>query len=136
MNFIILLEWISLFFTFFTIILIWFTKFNLQDFQEGDFLRKYLLAIFSITSMALSTSFLLRGFFNIIKSFVGDISYLNNYLYLAGAITFLTLFCGYFYIKNYSDKKNLLKNFLVILSISLFNIFVGISSLKSILQIN
>ncbi len=136
MNFIILLEVVALCFTIFTVILIWFTKFNINEFSEGDFLRKYLLIIISIASLALSGAFFIRGFFNILKEKTGDISYLNNYLYLAGAVTFLTLFGGYLYIKNYSEKKDKLKDLLKVLGIAIFNIFASVSALKNILQIN
>lgn len=135
MNFVEILGFLTIIFTIYTISLIWFKKFNIYNFNKEYSLRIYLLAIFSIASIVASSSFFIRGFFNILKeNFIGDISYLNNYLYLAIAITFITLSCGYFYIKYSNEDK--LKAFLKVLSIALINIFASVSALKSILQIN
>ena len=137
MNFVETLEFLTIIFTAYMVTLVWFTKFNIHNFNKEYSLRTYLLAIFSIASIVASCSFLIRGFFNILKeNFIGNISYLNNYLYLAGAVTFLTLFGGYFYIKYYSTEEDRLRNFLIILSLSLLNIFASVSALKSILQVD
>ena len=136
MNFVETLELGTIIFTAFTIVLVWFTKFNINNFNKEYSLRIYLLLIFSIMSIVTSCYFLIRKFFNILKeNFIGDISYLNNYLYLALAIMFLTFFGGYFYIKDLEEGGRL-KGFLKVLSIVLLSIFASVSALKSILQIN
>jgi hypothetical protein len=135
MNFIELLMRTTIILTTFTIILVWFTRFNIYEFEKNCSLRTYLLLIFSLASLVTTGSFFIRGIFNASKEiFFGEISYLNNYLYLALTVTFLTLTCGYFYIKNSKEEK--LKKFCIVISISLLNIFAAVSALKSILRIN
>jgi len=94
----------------------------------------YFAVVFFILFSVIIYFSLLRTFFNLIKKFfLGDISYLNNYLYLSLAFMFLTLFCGYHYLVTFSENK--LRDFLLILSLAFINNFAAISALKSITKI-
>ncbi|MBI4116322.1 hypothetical protein HY449_01110 [Candidatus Pacearchaeota archaeon] len=95
MNFIEFVEKIALIFSVFVIVLIWFTEFKIKEFSEKYSLRTYSLFVLLVISLMTSFTFLMRNSFKILKSFTGDISYLNNYFGLGLGIALLTLSLGY-----------------------------------------
>lgn len=93
----------------------------------------YFMAIMLILFGTTSISFLIKKFFNFLKIYIGDVAYFNNYFYLALAVMFVTFAGGYFYLSRISKDK--LRDFLLILSLAIFNSFAAVSALKNITKI-
>ncbi|MBI2042814.1 hypothetical protein HYT25_00300 [Candidatus Pacearchaeota archaeon] len=117
------------------------TNFKIDDIKQNFSKKNYFIGIFLSISLLAALSFIIRRLFNLLKYNLnlweagsGDITYLNNYLYLGLAIILLTFLGGYYYVSEEPDNK--LRKFLKVLFFTLINSFAGVSALKSILQIN
>ena len=109
-------------------------EFRIESITQNFSLVNYTLAIMLVLSGTTSISFLIKKLFNFLKQYAGGIPYFNNYFYLALAVMLATFVGGFFYISVIS--KDRLKDFLLILSLSIFNSFAAVSALKSITKIN
>lgn len=141
MNFLDFLEAISYLSFLLSLLIVKITEFKIEDINQNFSFKVYSIAIFIFISLLASSFFIIRRLFNLLKFGLnswkidsGDISYLNNYLYLGIAIMLLTLFVGYYYV--FKEPGNKLKNFLIVLSFALINSFAAVSALKSITKIN
>ena len=112
-------------------------KFNIESLTQRFSLTNYFVVIMIVLFGTTSISFLIKKLFNFFKFVLnflspglGNISYFNNYFYLALAVMLATFIGGFFYLSEIS--KDRLKDFLLILSLAIFNSFAAVSALKSI----
>ncbi len=90
----------------------------------------YLAVISFIFFLTLTYFTFFKTILEFVKEKFFDSPLLNNYFYFALSIMSITISSGYYYLSNIS--QNVLKDFLIILSVAFITSFVGVSAIKNL----